>query len=108
MTEAELQAEILLAVGSRPDCRIWRNNTGVGRTLSGQRVIRFGLVGSADLLGILRGGRFLAVEVKTAKGRQSEAQRNFQRMIESMGGIYVLARDVQTVVDVIDEETGGI
>lgn len=108
MTEAELQAEILLAVGSRPDCRIWRNNTGVGRTLSGQRVIRFGLVGSADLLGILRGGRFLAVEVKTAKGRQSEAQRNFQRMIESMGGVYVLARDVQTVVDVIDEETGGI
>lgn len=108
MTEAELQAEILLAVGSRPDCRIWRNNTGVGRTLSGQRVIRFGLVGSADLLGILRGGRFLAVEVKTAKGRQSEAQRNYQRMIESMGGVYVLARDVQTVVDVIDEETGGI
>ena len=108
MTEAELQAEILLAVGSRPDCRIWRNNTGVGRTLSGQRVIRFGLVGSADLLGILRGGRFLAVEVKTAKGRQSEAQRNFQRMVEAMGGIYVLARDVQTVVDVIDDETGGI
>lgn len=108
MTEAELQAEILLAVGSRPDCRIWRNNTGVGRTLSGQRVIRFGLVGSADLLGILRGGRFLAVEVKTAKGRQSEAQRNFQRMIEAMGGVYVLARDVQTVIDVIDEETGGI
>ena len=108
MTEAELQAEILLAVGSRPDCRIWRNNTGVGRSLSGDRVIRFGLVGSADLLGILRGGRFLAVEVKTAKGRQSEAQRNFQSMIESMGGIYVLARDVQTVVDVIDEETGGM
>lgn len=108
MTEAELQAEILLAVGSRPDCRIWRNNTGVGRTLSGQRVIRFGLLGSADLLGILRGGRFLAVEVKTKRGRQSEAQRNFQRMIESMGGVYVLARDVQTVVDVIDEETGGM
>lgn len=108
MTEAELQAEILLAVGSRPDCRIWRNNTGVGRSLSGDRVIRFGLVGSADLLGILRGGRFLAVEVKTKRGRQSEPQRNFQRMIESMGGIYVLARDVQTVVDVIDEETGGM
>jgi len=108
VTEAELQAEILLAVGGRPDCRIWRNNTGVGRTLSGQRVIRFGLVGSADLLGILRGGRFLAVEVKTAKGRQSEAQRNFQRMVEAMGGVYVLARDVQTVIDVIDEETGGI
>lgn len=108
MTEAELQAEILLAVGLRPDCRIWRNNTGVGRSLSGQRVIRFGLVGSADLLGILRGGRFLAVEVKTKRGRQSKAQRNFQRMIESMGGVYVLARDVQTVVDVIDEETGGI
>lgn len=107
MTEAELQAEILLAVGSRPDCRIWRNNTGVGRTLSGDRVIRFGLVGSADLLGILRGGRFLAVEVKTKRGRQSESQRNFQRMIESMGGVYVLARDVQTVVEVIDDETGG-
>lgn len=107
MTEAELQRAILLAVGSRADCRFWRNNVGVGRSLSGDRVIRFGLVGSADLMGILRGGRFIAVEVKTAKGRQSKQQKSFERMVRSMGGIYVLARSVEDVVEVLDEETGG-
>lgn len=71
----------------------WRNNTGSYKTPEG-RFIRYGHVGSADILGILPDGRFLAVEAKTATGTQSKAQRVFQEMVTRNGGVYILARSV--------------
>ncbi|MFN7130779.1 MAG: hypothetical protein ACK4N5_01775, partial [Myxococcales bacterium] len=69
LTEAEIQQQILLALGSRPDCTVWRNNVGAARTYSGQ-VVRFGTKGAADIIGIVcmpapSGGclgRFIAIE----------------------------------------------
>lgn len=52
--------------------------------------------GAADLGGIYR-GRCLQVEVK-ARTEQSPDQANWQRMIESQGGIYILARSVNDIV----------
>lgn len=69
----------------------WRNNTGSYKTPEG-RFIRYGHVGSADILGILPDGRFLAVECKTPEGRQRKQQKVFQSMIERNGGVYVIAR----------------
>jgi hypothetical protein len=48
----------------------WRNSTGAVQIRPG-RWYRFGKVGSSDILGILPGGRFLAVEVKARGGRLS-------------------------------------
>jgi hypothetical protein len=102
VTEHQIQQHILLTLGARPGLRIWRNNTGAVKDQHG-RLIRFGLVGSADILGVLApSGRFVAIEVKTDVGRQSEAQRNFQRMIEDHGGVYILARSVDDAVRGID------
>ncbi len=101
MSESVLVAEILIALGRDPRCKVWRNNSGALPDARG-RVIRFGLAGSADILGLLRpSGRFLAIEVKAQNGRQSEAQRNFQRMITESGGLYVLAYSVQEAIDAI-------
>lgn len=47
--------------------------------------------GGADLIGCAR-GRFLAVETKARIGRQSPAQQDFQRIVESLGGIYAIVR----------------
>ena len=96
--ESTIQSRILLALGSRPGIRVWRNNTGALRDSNG-RVIRFGLKGSADILGILAPhGRMLAIECKTETGRQSEQQKRFQEMVEKHGGVYVLARSVDDVL----------
>lgn len=54
MTEAEILRDILRAVGSRDDCRLWRSNTGTAQSRDGSRFVRFGLKGTSDLLGILR------------------------------------------------------
>jgi hypothetical protein len=91
-----LVADILLAIGSRPDVRVWKNATGVAKI--DDRVIKFGLKGSADILGILApSGRFLAIECKVGRDTQSPYQKNFQLMIETMGGLYILARSVSDV-----------
>lgn len=97
MTEAELMNQILLAFGARPDLKIWRSNVLVARDRTG-RVVRAGIKGQADISGILAPqGRRVEIEVKTATGRQRPEQKNWQAMIEAMGGIYVVARSVEDV-----------
>jgi hypothetical protein len=103
-----LLAEILLRLGCRTDCRVWKINTGGAKV--GSRFVRFGLPGAADISGILAGGRRLEIEVKTGTGRPSEAQRRFGDMIAGMGGLYVLARSVQDAIDAVvaaGRERGG-
>lgn len=75
--------------------RLWRSNVGVARV--GKRVVRFGVVGQADLTGILPGGVRLEIEVKSSTGQQREEQRWYQETIERFGGVYVLARSVEDV-----------
>ncbi len=95
----ELVDKILLAL--QPYGRVWRNATGAARSLDGKRVISFGLKGSADILGLLWGGRFIAIEVKTGKAVQNKYQKNFQAMVEKYGGIYIVARSVEDVAVVV-------
>lgn len=66
-------------------------------TPDGLRVVSVNLPGAADITGILRGGRRLEVEVKSATGRQSGKQRAFERMVTAMGGVYLVARTVEEV-----------
>jgi len=95
VNEKAIQNDVLRAFGTKRWMRLWRANTGVARI--GNRVVRFGVPGQADLTGILPGGRRLEVEVKSPEGIQTDDQRNFQRMIERFGGVYVLARSVEDV-----------
>jgi hypothetical protein len=53
--------------------------------------------GWPDLTAVSPGGRFVGVECKSKRGRQSDAQKRMQREIENRGGIYVLARSVADV-----------
>ena len=57
------------------------------------RVMRLAEAGTADLLGVYK-GQAIAVEAKTATGRQSDTQRAFQQAWEKAGGKYVVARSV--------------
>lgn len=106
-TENWILFRVLQAWGSHPRLRIWRSNVGVGWFANGKPArkddegaypVRFGVEGQADISGVmLPSGRRLEIECKTEKGRQSEAQENWQRMIERFGGVYVLARSVEDV-----------
>jgi hypothetical protein len=73
---------------------VWRNNTGALRDKT-NRPVFFGKVGSSDIVGLLPGGRFIAVECKAPGGRPSGRQLQFLNEIERMGGLAVIARSVE-------------
>jgi hypothetical protein len=50
--------------------------------------------GWPDITGVLPGGKFIGVECKAAKGRQSPAQEELQHRILHMGGYYILAHSL--------------
>ena len=94
-TEARIQSEILLRLGSRTDVCLWRNNVGVAVPLSGTAPQRYGQPGSADLLGLVtvRGvAVFLAVEVKSARGKLRDEQARWLQAMALRGAICIVAR----------------
>jgi len=97
MTHTELVNQILIEITAMPGVMAWKNSTGVGVTQA-RTVVRFGLKGSADILGVFR-GRALAIEAKTGKGRQHGKQPEFQAKFQECGGLYILARSVADAVD---------
>jgi len=86
-----LEDGIILAC-SGADCLLWRHPTGKATTATGH-FIAFGLVGSADIIGVCR-GRAVAIEVKAGRDRQRPEQVAFQRAWERAGGLYVIARSI--------------
>jgi hypothetical protein len=101
-----LVRNLLVALSATKLCMVWRQDTGAA--YRNDRLIRYGLIGSADISGILIGGKRLEIECKTGRAVQTEGQINFQKMIMKMGGIYILARDVISVVKKIQSEAAGI
>lgn len=98
--ESVLQRQVLAHLSQLPGAFFWRANTGAARTPQG--FVHFGIPGQADILGCAA-GRFFAVEIKTATGRQSAEQRAFQKRITDAGGIYVLARSLDEALTPIRE-----
>lgn len=79
----------------------WRNNTGAYK--KGGFYIRYGKVGSSDILGIMNDGRFLAVECKREKGgKLSEEQIDFLNAIKSRGGVAVCVRSVEELKEALE------
>lgn len=95
----KLVNDLLLAFGSRPDCRVWTQINGVFRDFNSERIIRVGLNGAADISGIVSpSGRRIEIEAKTGNAKQNESQINFQKMIERFKGIYLVARNVESAI----------
>lgn len=87
-----LKREILLAIGSEPDVRLFENPRGFDERAKAT----YGLaLGAVDLIGLVRPrGRFLALEVKTGNARPTPAQIAFLAMVNAFGGLGRVVRSV--------------
>jgi len=96
--EAAALCEVLMALRASPAVA-WceRQNTGAAKV--GNRFIRFGWPGCADILGQLSDGRFLAVEVKAPTGKPSTEQSLFLARINQAGGLGFVARNCRDVLN---------
>jgi hypothetical protein len=80
----------------------WRNNTGAVQIAPG-RFMRFGKVGSSDILGILPDGRLLCVECKADRGRLSPEQKQFLADVRELGGLALVVRGWQELDEALRE-----
>ena len=84
----------------------WRTNTGAMTTKEG-RFVRFGFKGVSDILGVLKGGSFIAIEAKIKPNKPTQFQLDFLDEINKRGGIGIVAYDLDDVVNALsklDEE----
>lgn len=94
--EGRIVNECMIAL-SQAGCIVWRNDTGAYK--ADGRLIRYGLCkGSADIIGVAPDGLFLAVEVKTPKGRTTPEQDRFLAAVRSKGGRAGVARSADQAV----------
>jgi hypothetical protein len=102
MSEQELTRAIIDRLNAIPGVWVYRQNTGVAKA-HGHR-IRFGLVGSADITGVLPGGRRLELEVKLPTGKPpSEEQVQFGERINAAGGLWAVVKSVDEAVAVVED-----
>lgn len=92
--EKDILAAVLLYLGTRPDCVLFRQNSGALRDRL-DRVVRFGVPGCADVTGAMAPhGRRFEIETKSTDGRLSVQQNRFRAAIERVGGLYLVVREV--------------
>jgi hypothetical protein len=112
--ETTLQQQIRLAVGTRADTRLFRNQVGSLPDPRTGRLVTFGLArGSADLIGWrsvlvtpdMVGRRlavFCSIEIKTPTGRLQPEQQAWLGVVQGAGGIAGVARSVSDALTVLE------
>jgi hypothetical protein len=90
--EAAALKEVLLALSAHPAVS-WCERMNSGAAKIGNRFVRFGWPGCPDVIGQLRDGRLLGVEVKAPKGKLRPEQTIFLERIRQSGGVAYMARD---------------
>ena len=79
--------------------RAWRNNTGAA--YRNQRLIKYGEVGSGDVIGFLPDGLFISVEIKTLNDSTSAEQIEFIEQVRAVGGVAFIAAQIKDVDDAL-------
>ncbi len=94
MTHADLVNKLLLAVS--PMGLAWSNNTGALK--ADDRMVRYGLPGSSDILACI-GGRMFGIEAKVGRDAWRQKQKDFAAALTRAGGTYILARSTDGTGD---------
>lgn len=112
-SETKLQQEIRLALGTIPCLRLFRNQVGQLPDPRTGRYVQFGLAkGSSDLVGFKtvkitpemigqEVAQFVSIEIKTERGKLTEAQQNWLQKVHDSGGIVGVARSIQDALKIV-------
>jgi hypothetical protein len=107
-TEAAVLLSVRRALSLHPKVAWFeRMNSAAGRLLypdgRASQFMRFGFVGMPDILGQLKDGRLLAIEVKRPSGNVSPEQADFIEMSARHHAVAFVARRVSDVLDVLEK-----
>ena len=122
MSESSIQKRALAALGARDGVLVWRQQSGTFRALEDpSRIVKVGMLGISDALAVVgvevtpemvgnKIGVAVGIEFKAEKGRQSDAQKRWQKSFEACGGIYAIVRSVEDAVALVErvKKGGGV
>ena len=95
--EAAALVEVLKALNTHAAVA-WCERMNSGAARMGGRFVRFGFKGCPDVLGQLKDGRLMGVEVKSPTGKLRPEQSVFLERIRGAGGVAFVARDLRDVL----------
>jgi hypothetical protein len=79
-------------------------NSGAYKMPDG-RYVRFGFPGCPDILGQMRDGRLLAIEVKAARGRLTDEQEFMLGKIRANNGVSGVARSIADALAIVESDS---
>ncbi len=94
MNESDITKSILKYLKTLPRCFFWKEHGGI-----------YGTSGIPDII-VCIDGRFIALEVKTQKGKTTPLQNAAIRKIRSNGGFAFVVRSVEEAKNAINSATG--
>lgn len=106
-SEADILRAIMQLLKRHPRvAQCWRQNSGTfaERNRDGStRYIRANTArGMSDIMGVLKDGRTLAIEVKSRTGRMRPGQEEFLQTIRQAGGVAGVVRSVDDAVRLLE------
>jgi hypothetical protein len=99
-SEAEILRAIIQLLKRHPRvAKCWRQNSGTFQERNRDGSVRYIRAntqkGMSDIMGVLKDGRTLAIEVKSRTGRMRPGQEEFLQTIRSAGGVAGVCRSVE-------------
>jgi hypothetical protein len=103
--EADVLSAVLTCLRYHPRVVFaYRANSGAGKIVRRGKVsqfMRWGFPGCPDVIGMVRGGAYLAIECKRPSGEVSPLQAAFLECVRANGGVAVVARSVDDVLEAL-------
>ena len=105
MADERVNETLLLIAAELPNVRAWPQKVRKMPDPHTKGWVQFGVPGMADISGVAGpGGWRIEIEMKNLKGEHRnkktiERQKNWRRMIESLGGIYIKAAGERDAVE---------
>jgi len=101
-----LLTQTMLAIGSQPTIRCWKQHRGVYMTLDGRAHVSVGVPGWADIGGIYRvdgcpHAHFFQGECKTGSGQIVGDQARWRAFCDRFGILHVEVRDPSDMVQAL-------
>ena len=98
-TESQILKAIMSLLKRHPRvAQVWRQNSGTFQERNRDGSVRYIRAntqkGMSDVMGILKDGRTLAIEVKSRTGRMRPGQEEFLQTIRQAGGVAGVCRSV--------------
>jgi hypothetical protein len=109
-TEAQILKAVMALLKRHPKvAQCWRQNSGTFQERNRDGSVRYiranTAKGMSDIMGILKDGRTLAIEVKSATGRMRPGQEEFLATIRQAGGVAGVCRSVEEAQALLEERS---